>query len=233
MSIRFDVTFERLDEVVKNLDGTPEKVTEIIAGRINAYADKAAEDVKRETVASINLKPSYVDDKVKVDLRASTSNLVAEVSAPKRSTLLSRFGAQQKAIANVWTKAKYIEKFGSQFTRVRLPNGKSAPWIERKGDKLRGIQKGQKSHGISIRVAAKGNTKRLSTAFFMPIRAGNIEGGNGLGVFRRPKAGGKPKALYGPSVDQIARRVWEKGADKIADELAEYVTEYLDKQLKV
>lgn len=234
MSIRIDINFEGVDELVSRLEGTPEKIAQAVVDGLNQYADKAADDVKRETLSSLNLPQAYVEDRISVTRRATESRLVAEVTAPKRETLLGRFGAKQKSIANVWTKRDYIAKFGSEFARVRLPgkNGRFAPWIERKGDPMRGIQKGQKANGIAIKVKAKGNTKRLASAFLMPLRAGALQGGNGLGVFRRPDVGGKPKALYGPSLDQVARRVWTNESDEIADDLAQFVTNYLNRQLE-
>jgi hypothetical protein len=234
MSLKVDITFANLDEVVSRLEGTPEEITNAVARRINEYADKATEDVKDRTVSRLNLRRSYVDDRIKVQSKATVSKLEAVVVAPTRPTLLTRFGATQKTVNNDWTKAEYIKKFGSEFARVRLPgSGKKAPWIERRGDKLRGIQKGQKSDGVKVQVTAGGNNRHLSHAFFGKLNAGNVSGGNGLGVFKRPKGGGAPKVLYGPSLDQVAKWMWVKEGDRISQEFAEYMAGYIDKQLKV
>jgi hypothetical protein len=160
--------------------------------------------------------------------------LESTITAPVRGTLLSRYGATVNAVANDWTEQKYIAKFGSLDAMTRpKPTAGKMPWTPRKGDPMRGIPKGKKSNGIRVAVRAGGGQQNISYAFLMPLSAGSVRGGNGLGVFARPKSGGKMKSIYGPSLDQIAKRVWTNESDRIGDELSEYVADHIDQQLKV
>jgi len=234
MSLKFEVSVVGLDGVLKGLEGTPEQIAKAMADGINAYAIRAVEDIKRETISRLNLTRQYVDDRIVIKTQASESKLESTITAPVRGTLLSRYGATVNAVANDWTEQKYIAKFGSLDAMTRpKPTAGKMPWTPRKGDPMRGIPKGKKSNGIRVAVRAGGGQQNISYAFLMPLSAGSVRGGNGLGVFARPKSGGKMKSIYGPSLDQIAKRVWTNESDRIGDELSEYVADHIDQQLKV
>ena len=58
---------------------------------------------------------------------------------------------------------------------------------------------------MSVKVTKAGGTKRMRKAFLLPLRAGTVAGGNGMGIFVRLPSG-ELKHLYGPSPDQVFRR---------------------------
>lgn len=153
--------------------------------------------VKVEAAGSIsdryNLPASYVTAQFSTRLGAGDAP-VAVVAARKRAVRLARFGALQLT--------------------------KAAP--RAKGDAKRGIAPGRKQAGVSVNVVRANGRKPMKGAFMMPLRAGKVDGGNGMGVFIRE--GSRLKHLYGPSphgafafwANQNQKRV----ADRVAREWA-------------
>jgi hypothetical protein len=183
---------------------------------INKVAERTATRAKREIVTQVNLKASYVAERLHVT-KATPERPAAIIKARVRHTTLSTYGAKQ-------------------ITRA----AKGA-----KGDLFRGIPAGRKQGGISVSISAGGNRKIMRGAFLIPLRAGKVEGGNGMGIFIRVGSArnqrdlvaqeiytskgsrhpgrvesGDVRHLYGPSVDQVFRGVVTKIIPDVHAELA-------------
>ena len=195
---------------------------------VNFVAGKVRETSVREVVSQVNLKESYVDPKITIGKTATPEDTVATIETPVRGVMLGNFGAQQQTVSNVWTAAMYAEAFGTLKAEVR-PNPKAGkmPWTPRTGDPLRAIAPGAKQAGIRVAVKAAGAVSTLSHVFFMPMK--NQDGK--FGTFSRPKGGGKAKAKYGPSVDQVVKGVWRDATDEISGMLGETVLEEVTNEL--
>lgn len=145
---------------------------------LNRAAERGRTAAKREIVAQVSLKASYVLDRLSIR-KATAGDPVAVIATTIRGISLVNYGARQ-------------------LTRA----AKRA-----KGDALRGIGAGRKQAGVSVAVGVRGR-RQMPGAFMVPRRAGKVSGGNDMGVFIRVGAGRKDiKHLYGPSVDQVFRGV--------------------------
>jgi hypothetical protein len=94
---------------------------------------------------------------------------------------------------------------------------------------------GQRQAGVNVGVT-RGTEKDISYAFMLPLRKGNVAGGNGLGVFTRPKDGGKYRHRYGPQVYQLfayqAARIEDDVLDDMESSLTEAVVKATEDYLK-
>lgn len=137
-----------------------------------AAANDAAKSLMTQAVRDLsqryNLPASYIKDKI--EFRPAGEDGVAIVAARKRDTPLSRFDSRQH----------------------------TAPAPRAKGDPRRKIQKGRKQAGISVKVKRNEARDLLREAFYLPLRAGNAAGGNGLGMFER-RSNGTLRHMPGPS----------------------------------
>jgi len=143
---------------------------------INTTASKVQTLAVRDITSQLALQSSYVRDLFSI-VKANSNKLEATVGARVRPMRLARFSARQ-------------------ITRA----AKNA-----KGDASRGIPTGRAAAGVSVKVTKAGGTKRMRKAFLLPLRAGTVAGGNGMGIFVRLPSG-ELKHLYGPSPDQVFRR---------------------------
>lgn len=109
----------------------------------------------RDITQRYNLPASYVKDQF--TFYPAGKSDTAMISVRKRGVRLARFASKQ-------------------LTAV----AKGA-----KGDQLRGVPAGRKASGISVKELRAGGRKKMPGAFFLPLRAGKIDGGNGMGVFIR------------------------------------------------
>jgi hypothetical protein len=200
------VDTSELAKLVGALDNAAEVLNAGAANAVNRTAVKVRRDTVKQIVSQVRLDEKYVDSKVMVEQLATVSKPQAIVEVPDQAVSLARYDAQQRTKSNVWTAAKYAATFGTLAAPVRLPSGKMAQWIPRKGDRLRGIAQGQKQAGITAGVRIS-YTATLSYVFLMPIRDGKVLAGR-WGAFSRPKGGGKPAAKYGPSAYQVTKGVW-------------------------
>lgn len=197
---------------------------------INTVAAKAMTRTRREIVSQVNLTQTYVRERIALR-KAGKGDLTAVVSARKRATRLATYAARQV------TKAVKAPKDLS-------PEARAKYMAKLKGDKLRGIAAGRKQAGISVSVKRGGGRKIMAGGFMVPLRAGKVDGGNGMGVFirtggernkrdviaqeiyhgkgsKRPRAveSGDVRHLYGPSVDQVMKGVINDMAPDVQAEL--------------
>jgi hypothetical protein len=168
------VDTSQIDAVARRFGLSAEQVPRVQYMAINRIAEKAQTRSRRMIVAQVNLPDAYVRARMWLT-KASEGRPVAIISARRRATTLASYGAKQMTVA-----------------------AKRA-----KGDARRNIAAGRKQAGISVLVSRANGRKPMRGAFFMPLRAGKIAAGNGMGVFIREGANGEPVHLYGPSVDQV------------------------------
>lgn len=142
---------------------------------INATAVKVRTLAVRDITSQLNLQSTYVRSLFEIR-KANAKRLEAFLVARHRPIRLARFAARQLTRAS---------------RRAR-------------GDEMRGIPSGRAAAGVSVKVTKAGGTKRMPGAFLLPLRAGTVAGGNGMGVFIRK--GTELQHLYGPSPDQVFRR---------------------------
>lgn len=167
---------------------------------INATVVKARTLAVRDITSQLNLQAGYVRELFDIR-KANAQRLEAFLAARHRPIRLARFAARQ-------------------LTR----SARSA-----RGDEMRGIPAGRAAAGISVKVTKAGGTKRMPGAFLLPLRAGTVAGGNGMGVFIRK--GTELKHLSGPSPDQVFRRWRIEKAPTIRALLAQARSEQLRYEL--
>lgn len=147
-----------------------------ITTSLNDVVDKAYDLSRKRMIKGINLTDTYLRRKM-VLTKATDARPVASILAEGLQTQLRNFGANM----------------------VLVPRTTARP--DRNKGKL-GIPKGMKQFGTSVEVPI-GERQRFPHTFMLPLKRGDVDGGNGLGVFSRPKGGGKPRRMLGPAVYQL------------------------------
>jgi hypothetical protein len=184
----------------------------------------------REITSQVNLKPKYVRDRLKIKQQATRSRPEAIIEGRKRETRLATYGAR-----GLTTKVK-----GRKLTTKRTKRGTGAnPMRGYKGDQMRGIPIGKKHAGVSVKVRKQGSRIKVKKMFFAPLKKGkksgdepaeyqtDAKGGLVFGVFIRVAPGrqrGAIKHLYGPSVNQMFKRVANQSRIKVE---RDFQSEYL------
>lgn len=171
MNTFLEVDTSELAKLVGALDNAAEVLNAGAANAVNRAAVKVQKDTVRQIVSQVRLDQKYVESKVLVEQLATMNKPQAVVEVPDQAVSLARYDVYQRTKSNVWTAAKYAAAFGTIAAPVRLPSGKTAQWIPRKGDKLRGIAPGQKAAGLGIGIK-RSYTSLFSHVFIMPIRDG-------------------------------------------------------------
>jgi hypothetical protein len=214
---------EALASAARDLAQIPAASDRAAYRAVNKVAAKVQTQAKRTIVSQVMLTATYVGKRMDL-VPATLDKPVAIIKARKRPTRLSTYGAKIVTVA--------------------------APGA--KGDPLRKIPAGRKSAGVGVRVSRRGGWKILKGAFLMPLRSGREEGGNGLGVFIHPGAAAEAtlrrasqrheiyagkgtsrgmKHLYGPSVDQLFRRIKDEISPTVQADLAEAFQKQLSYEL--
>lgn len=170
---------------------------------VNYAAKRARTEASRQIRDQINLPARYVNENLKIEFKATRARLRSVISARTRPTRLARYGAKQL---------------------TRKAKGPA------KGDPLRGIASGRKQAGVSVSVKRGGSRRKMRKAFLVPLRRGRMPGEtSNMGVFIRTGRGKKDiKHLYGPSVDQLFRRIREELAPSIRIDLASEYARQMD-----
>jgi len=200
MSLKLSVDVRALDALVRDLKDADKVLGRAQYRAVNQVASKAYTRSRREIASRVNLKQDYIKGRMSL-VKATQDRAVAIIRARIRATRLATYAAKQLTAA--------------------------AP--RARGDALRGIPAGRKQSGVQVGVK-KGSRKTLRGAFLLPLRAGKLDGGNGMGVFTRTGRGRNAiKHAYGPSVDQVFRGVIRDIEKDIGAELSEVIlkkTEY-------
>lgn len=146
--------------------------------QLNEIVDDVYETARGRMNAGINLTDAYLQSKMNVIHATPERGLRAEI--------IARGGS------------------GDQTPLGRYMTGQvTAPAPRAKGDASRGIAAGRKQAGVAVEVS-RGRPKTLAGGFTMPLRAGRVSGGNGIGIFTRSKYG-LVQHRYGPAVYQLFR----------------------------
>ncbi|THF61397.1 hypothetical protein E6C76_20150 [Pseudothauera nasutitermitis] len=199
----------------------------------NAVLGKLETQVKRDIGSHLNLPQSYLREQMRTT-KAGPSNNVAYIRMRIRAVRLARFDARQI----------------------------TAETARAKGDPRRGIPAGRKAAGVSVKVMRRGGRKTMPGAFMLPLRAGKIGSGNGMGIFvregsnaalraerlgfkvgesgrntpvnstRRKGGSGRLRHLYGPSPDQLFRRWRGEAVPEIKTMLAQAYASQLRYELR-
>lgn len=186
--------FEQLGKAGKRLTSTVDASRVAGYRAANVTGRKVITDTKRDIASQLSLTQREIAEVMSMS-NAIRDNPTAVVKVRKSPMRLARYGARQ-----LTAKAKRA-----------------------KGDALRGIAAGRKQAGVSVKVA-RGARKKMRGAFLVPLRAGNVSGGNGMGVFVRK--GKEIIHLYGPSQYQLFRRLIAEGKTNIQKILrANYASE--------
>lgn len=186
--------FEQLGKAGKRLTSTVDASRVAGYRAANVTGRKVITDTKRDIASQLSLTQREIAEVMSMS-NAIRDNPTAVVKVRKSPMRLARYGARQ-----LTAKAKRA-----------------------KGDALRGIAAGRKQAGVSVKVA-RGARKKMRGAFLVPLRAGNVSGGNGMGVFVRQ--GKEIIHLYGPSQYQLFRRLIAEGKTNIQKILrANYASE--------
>jgi hypothetical protein len=240
MKISFDTTdLEAASERLKALD--TQTLREIRESTIDVVALSVRNAAVAETIKQLNVTQDYVEQRIERKTGKREVLLTSEsLISPVEGATLQRFigsGLKHKPVKyDNSLILKITKKAGFRDSKAigpkgKLPNGVvSKIWTERRGDKRRGIPADMKSGGYEVDVNRKG-AKTIGTAFILPLLKGKEAGGNGWGVFQRPKGGGKPVHLYGPSVYQTFRRYAQEKQKDIIAEMQDTFLVKLDDQL--
>lgn len=188
----------------KRIRSLPDAQARAAFRAVNSVTAKVTTMARRDIASEINLPQSYIAEQMRV-AKATPAVPVAVIRMRMRAVRLARFAAAQIT--------------------------KAAP--RAKGDARRGITKGRKQAGVTVKVARKGGRKTMRGAFLMPLRAGKTDGGNGMGVFVRTGRGRDAiKHRYGPSPDQLFRRWRTQAAPDIQRMLLKAYQSQLRYELK-
>jgi len=163
-----------------------------MVGELNKIVDETFDDARGRMSAGINVTDAYMRSKMDVVHATPERGLRAEI--------IARGGRGDQS------------PLGRYFTGQA-----TAPAPRAKGDPARGIAPGRKRAGVMVEVS-RGAPKLIKNAFTMPLRAGAVAGGNGIGVFTRSKYG-VVQHRYGPAVYQLFRVAAGNIEDSVGDKL--------------
>lgn len=204
------VNKELLEQVARELGLGADVVEKTAYRAVNAVAAKNLTRSRREITSVVNLTPAYVRERMGLR-KANAGARVAVISARRRPTTLKTYGAKQV------TRKDKGAKRGTGHSGGKLWGIHAGS-----GDPSRSIAAGSVPAGITVKELRRSPRQKLPGAFFMPLRAGKSEGGNGMGVFIRTGTGKRDlKHLYGLSVDQVFRNVIDTIAPDVEAELEE------------
>lgn len=218
---------DQLKRASKRVQAVPALVERAGYRAVNSVLGKVETQSRRDIAAQVNLPQSYIREQTHTT-KAGPGTATAYIRMRIRPVRLARFDARIATAA--------------------------AP--RAKGDARRGIGAGRKAAGVSVKVSRRGGRKAMPGAFLLPLRAGAVGGGNGMGIFvregsraaalaeemgfdvgdqrgprystRRRSGAGRLRHLYGPSPDQLFRR-WRTEA---APDIFRQLVKAYDSQLR-
>jgi hypothetical protein len=181
-SFKYKIDIEPLKQFGERLGSISEsQIGQATVEALNTITEGLYELGRDRMIKNINLDDSYVKGKMELT-KATVGNPTSSVRADGRDTVLGRFDAKPVTASTV------------------SPAGKL------KGNPRLGIPAGRKQAGVTVRVQRdQVNSDFVPRGFLLPLRAGNVDGGNGLGVFARSRDG-TLKHRYGPSPYQLFRK---------------------------
>lgn len=183
----------------------------------NEVAQETYELAQSRMLRNINLSKAYVDSKMRLDL-ARGSRPTATITA---------FGSSENRKANNTPLGRYDARVVQAPAKTQRPGGPR---------RIPGLQPGNRQAGVVVQVV-KGvaSSGFVPQGFLLPLKRGNVSGGNGMGVFTRKK-GEKPRHFYGPSPYQLfahqAEMIQNEVSDDYADQLVEAVNDVIARQFR-
>jgi hypothetical protein len=176
---------------------TGSEIAAITVPVLNEVATRTYDMARDRITTTINLSDDYLRKRFRVD-KATERNPKAVITAlggKENATPLGRYGPVKMVL------------------------------IPKKDKRNRGQGKlplnGMRQRAVTIEVT-KGKPLSLLYAFAQPLRAGNVDGGNGLGVFTRIKGKTGKKDYthrYGPQVYQMFRTQIGNIEDDVLDDM--------------
>lgn len=200
---------ETLAEKIGKING--ELLGQAVVSTLNAVVDRTYDLARSRINQGINLTDDYVKRKLVVE-RATSRKPEASITsngAKEDQVPLRNFDAKMVLVA-------------AKDTRGRRNTGAI------------GIPKGKKQRAVQIEVS-RGGAQSLTYGFMLPLRAGTVSGGNGLGVFARSRDG-QIRHRYGPAVYQLFKHQIPLLEDDVAADmektLGDYAQDVLEKALQ-
>jgi hypothetical protein len=191
ITIKFDVDkAQKLGERLGLLSG--EQIAAITVPVVNQVAERTYNLAREKITTGINLSDDYLKRRFTVR-KATPSNPTATITAlgnPGSMTPLGRYDARMVLVP---------KKDPRNRGKGKLPLN------------------GNRQRGVTVEVA-RSRPVTLLFAFAQPLRAGNVDGGNGLGVFVRSRYG-ELRHTYGPQVYQMFRTQIDNIDDQVLDDL--------------
>lgn len=163
---------EKLRAAASGLRGYPKASARAGTKAVNDVAHATHAAASSDMVQRYNLPAAYIRAQFRT-VPAKGENGTAIVKVGRQETRRARFGSKQVTVS-----------------------AKRA-----KGDPRRGIPAGRKQAGVSYQYLRAGSRRTSDKAFFLPLRAGKVSGGNGFGMFER--FGDKVEQLYGVAPYQV------------------------------
>ena len=208
-SYRIALDVDLLEGISKRLEAvTPERLSAAVVTSINAVTERTFEFSRERMIAGINLSDSYLRRRMSVDqaTRSRPEGTITASGAKTDITILGRYGAQ------------------AVIGKDRSRKGK--------GNKALGIAPGYKQEGVTVSVTT-GSQKNFATGFLLPLRKGDIAGGNGFGVFTRSKGSKRIQNRLGPSVYQLFAANLDAASYEAEEDLATTLLVEIDKNIEL
>lgn len=188
-----------------------EDIGQAVVASLNTVVDRTYDLARERMVASVNLDDAYMRRKMTV-VHATGQKPEAKITASggrESMTTLARYGAKMVLAPRKSKRARPTTG------GLNLPSG-------------------TRQKAVEVRVNRDGGGATLLYGFMQPLRAGMVDGGNGMGVFARNKQGEKVHR-YGPAVYQLFKtqipNIEDEVGDDLSDTLADAVEEHMRKEL--
>lgn len=183
----------------------------------NEVAQETYELAQSRMLRDINLSQAYVESKMRLDL-ATGSRPTATITA---------FGSSGGRQANNTPLGRYDVRVVQKPAKTPRASGPR---------RIPGLQPGNRQAGVVVQVLkGAASSGFVPQGFLMPLRRGNVSGGNGMGVFTRKK-GEKARHFYGPSPYQLfahqVEMIQNEVSDDYADQLADAVNDVIQRQFR-
>ncbi|XZG69242.1 phage tail protein [Chitinibacteraceae bacterium HSL-7] len=179
--LQLDAGAAQLAAASLRLQGMPDALRGAGIRAVNAVLPELLPEAREQIGATVRLRDGYVRERTTLVLAAQSSGGIGYLIARERATRLTTYQSRQVTTA--------------------------AP--KARGDRLRGIARGQKQAGVAVAVLRdEAPSAGAGRWFLVPLKRGRVARGNGFGVFERTGRGRNAiRHLYGPSVATVFRWV--------------------------
>ena len=175
----------QLDQFADRIRKSPNKAETAFIEALNKGGEFARQRGVDKIHSELNLTRSYVEKHLQITRQAQPGDLRTVISGRVRPTTLYRYGGNKIATAP------------ARSARRKL-----------KGDKRRGIARGQKAAGIQpFRVKRSGSSTKWAGGFIVFLKRGDARSGNIAMAIRTGKGRDDWRVVYGPSVGSAWKNV--------------------------